>query len=73
MGSGTTSAVCIQHGRRSIGIDLSEKYLLENAIPRIEEMIRNKPHAELASGNVPEKDTRLQGLLGDLARASKKH
>lgn len=35
VGSGTTCCVAIEHGRRSVGIDLSAKYLTENAIPRI--------------------------------------
>jgi DNA modification methylase len=35
LGSGTTSEVCLRLGRRSVGIDLSEQYLLKNAIPRI--------------------------------------
>lgn len=36
VGSGTTVAMAIELGRCGIGIDLSEKYLRENAIPRIE-------------------------------------
>ncbi len=36
VGSATTCVVALQHGRKSIGIDLSEKYLINNAIPRIE-------------------------------------
>lgn len=36
IGSGTTCCVSLFNGRRSVGIDLSEKYLLSNAIPRIE-------------------------------------
>jgi DNA modification methylase len=36
MGSGTTAVVSIRHGRWSWGIDLSESYLRENAVPRIE-------------------------------------
>lgn len=36
VGSGTTCQVAIRQGRFSWGIDLSEKYLKENAIPRIE-------------------------------------
>lgn len=40
IGSGTSCIVSLQHGRRSIGIDLSEKYLLENAIPRVEGKLR---------------------------------
>ena len=37
IGSGTTSCVSIVYGRKCVGIDLSEKYLRENAIPRIED------------------------------------
>jgi site-specific DNA-methyltransferase (adenine-specific) len=36
MGSGTTAAVCIELGRRAVGIDLSEKYIVKNQVPRIE-------------------------------------
>jgi DNA modification methylase len=36
VGSGTTVATAIRLGRAGVGIDLSEAYLLENAIPRIE-------------------------------------
>jgi len=35
VGSGTACCVAIEKGRRSIGIDLSEEYLREQAIPRI--------------------------------------
>ena len=42
-GSSTTNIVAIAHGRRSIGIELSETYLLENAIPRIEGALLAKP------------------------------
>ena len=35
LGSGTTALVSLQHGRRAWGIDLSEAYLLEHAIPRV--------------------------------------
>jgi DNA modification methylase len=43
IGSGTTSEVALSLNRRSIGIDLSEKYLEDNAIPRIENEIRRRP------------------------------
>lgn len=36
VGSGTSCYTAIMHSRRSIGIDLSEKYLRNNAVPRIE-------------------------------------
>ena len=42
-GSGTTCCVALGHGRRSIGIDLSEKYLRLNAIPRIEGAMMERP------------------------------
>lgn len=35
LGSGTTAQVCIETGRSCVGIELSEKYLSENAIPRV--------------------------------------
>jgi DNA modification methylase len=38
VGSGTTVATAIQLGRRGIGLDLSMKYLAENAKTRIDEM-----------------------------------
>jgi DNA modification methylase len=40
VGSGTTACVALEHGRRSVGIDLSEQYLRENAAPRIEGKLR---------------------------------
>ena len=40
IGSGTTCAVSLELGRNSVGIDLSEKYLQDNAIPRIEGKLR---------------------------------
>lgn len=36
VGSGTTGEVCVGLDREFAGIDLSEKYLTENAVPRIE-------------------------------------
>jgi hypothetical protein len=43
IGSGTTCCVAISHGRWSVGIDLSSKYLLENAIPRIRGELVSRP------------------------------
>ncbi len=43
VGSGTVCCVSAKNGRRSIGIDLSEKYLLKNAIPRIEGVLMSIP------------------------------
>jgi DNA modification methylase len=47
IGSGTVNVVALRHGRKSIGIDLSEQYLLNNAIPRIEGFCHDTP--ELAA------------------------
>jgi len=50
VGSGTTVKVAIQHGRHGIGIDLSEKYLRENAIARItEHLISENPSENLSA------------------------
>lgn len=35
IGSGTVAEVCLQHRRRCVGIDLSDKYLEKNAVPRV--------------------------------------
>lgn len=43
MGSGTAAAVALEYGRRAVGIDLSEKYLRANAIPRIYETLTGNP------------------------------
>jgi DNA modification methylase len=43
MGSGTTAVVSLAHRRAAWGIDLSEKYLRDNAIPRIEGAILARP------------------------------
>lgn len=43
IGSGTTCCVSIEHGRWSWGIDISEKYLRENAVPRIEGELLARP------------------------------
>jgi DNA modification methylase len=42
-GSGTTCEVSIDHGRHSVGIDLSERYLRCNAVPRIEGALYKYP------------------------------
>ena len=57
VGSGTTVATALQLGRHGVGIDLSETYLRENAIPRIEAALRGekvgrKP-AAVMEPNVP--------------------
>lgn len=43
VGSGTTLCVAMAHGRRGVGIDLSETYLKNNAIPRIEGALMSRP------------------------------
>jgi DNA modification methylase len=35
IGSGTTALVCVEHGRRCVGVDLSEQHLQNDAIARI--------------------------------------
>jgi DNA modification methylase len=35
LGSGTTCEVAIKHGRRSVGVELSEKYVERNVVPRV--------------------------------------
>lgn len=40
VGSGTTVATSLEMGRRGVGIDLSEKYLRENAVPRVSSAVR---------------------------------
>ena len=42
-GAATVAMVSLRHGRRSIGIDLSEQYLAGNARPRIEGELRDRP------------------------------
>lgn len=47
IGSGTSCVVALDHGRRGVGIDLSEKYLRENAVQRIEGRLRALGRAHL--------------------------
>ncbi len=42
-GSGTTGVVAVRYGRKFIGIDFTEKYLKELAIPRIEDELKELP------------------------------
>lgn len=53
IGSGTSCVVALSHGRRSIGIDLSEAYLRNNAVPRIEGELMSRP---AMSGLIPRED-----------------
>ena len=58
VGSGTTVATSIELGRAGVGIDLSEVYLKENAIPRIEaamngERVPRKPVIVAQTGTPP--------------------
>lgn len=57
VGSGTTCYVSLSHGRWSWGIDLSEVYLRDNAIPRIEGAILSRP--KLARKLLGERPKRL--------------
>ena len=47
IGSGTTCCVSLENGRNSIGIDLSERYLKNNAVPRIEGALLEVGRADL--------------------------
>lgn len=50
IGSGTTAVVALAHGRHCIGIDLSETYLRQNAIPRIQGALLNRPGLAYLAG-----------------------
>lgn len=54
MGSGTTAEVCLKLGRRVWGIDLSEKYLVQNAIPRIVDTVLSDYDIEKRVGGLPD-------------------
>ena len=43
IGSGTSCCVAIEHGRNSVGIDLSSEYLRDNAVVRIEGALLRRP------------------------------
>lgn len=43
MGSGTTACVSVALGRHAVGIDLNEKYIKNNQIPRIEGELLSRP------------------------------
>ena len=55
IGSGTTCKVAIDLERWSIGVDLSEQYLMQNAIPRIEGCLGSRP---ITRGLVPSKPSK---------------
>lgn len=57
IGSGTACAVSLEHGRRSVGIDLSERYLLDNAVPRIEGVLLSVPATAHLAGRTAKKVT----------------
>jgi DNA modification methylase len=42
LGSGTTAIASLRHGRRCWGIDLSEEYLTDQAVPRIRDFLRSR-------------------------------
>lgn len=43
LGSGTTAVVAVEHDRYAVGCDLSEKYLINNAIKRVEGLLLSRP------------------------------
>lgn len=47
VGSGTTCCVAVQHGRHSIGIDLSEEYLRDQAVKRIKDTMDEMEFARI--------------------------
>lgn len=46
VGSGTTVATSLSLGRQGVGIDLNEKYIREDAIPRIEQALTAVPEVK---------------------------
>jgi hypothetical protein len=56
VGSGTTVATSLELGRYGVGIDLSEKYLTKNAIPRIEASMRGERITRRATVAIKEGD-----------------
>lgn len=64
IGSATTCAVCIELGRYSVGIDLNEKYLTNNAIVRVQGALLSRPAMSHLAGikrvNVLTKNKQVQ-------------
>lgn len=50
IGSGTTAEVAILHNRRCVGIDLSELYLRDHAVPRVEKAMREYARNDVVRG-----------------------
>lgn len=65
VGSGTSVATANALGRRGWGIDLSEKYLKENAVPRVEGGLMSRP---ATVGLVPGREVRAVSLEGGRGR-----
>ncbi len=64
VGSGTTVATSLELGRTGIGIDLSEAYLKENAIPRIEAaMVKERVKGDMTVLSPPQQQAlkRMRG------------
>ncbi len=60
-GSGTTAAEAARLGRAGWGIDLSEKYLRENAVPRVKEALAGDKEIE-ACGAAEDKPLEVGGV-----------
>lgn len=62
-GSGTTQAVAIKNGRRGVGIELSQTYIDQNAIPRITTQLSQacaNPRWTIQNGCLVPRDERFQ-------------
>ncbi len=64
VGSGTTVATALQLGRAGVGIDLSETYLRENAIPRIEAALSGEKVRRITAALRPGTPPPTQKLRG---------
>lgn len=69
IGSGTTICVALDHGRSGWGIDLSETYLLENAVPRIEQTLAQHPALVGISPRIAAAKERVKAV-GGVGRAA---